>query len=55
MRTYAKEDTARATLAKCGAGLPLHRFDKAQLAFLTNEDPGMALSRISEINGIAPS
>ena len=55
MRTFAKESTARETLANCGDGLPRHKFESVQLAFLTKEDPGMALSKISEIKGIAPS
>jgi hypothetical protein len=55
MRTLARDDTALWTRLKFGAGLPLHRFDKVQLAFLTNDDPGWALSKIFEIGAIAPA
>ena len=55
MRTLANEPMALATLVKSGAGRPLQRFERVQDAFLTNEDPGCALSRIEAIGSIAPS
>jgi hypothetical protein len=53
--TLAREGMARCTLWKSGGGLPLHRLDRVQLAFLTNDEPGIALSRISEMGATAPA
>jgi len=53
--TFARDETARSTLPKGGAGLPLQRFERVQLAFLTKDEPGTALSRMSAIMGMAPS
>ena len=55
IRTLARDGIALCTFMKLGAGLPLQRFDNVQLAFLTNDEPGYALSRISAIGLIAPA
>lgn len=55
IRTFASEGIALLTFSKLGAGLPLHKFERVQLAFLTNDDPGCALSKISAIGFMAPA
>ena len=42
-------------MLKAGGGLPLHKLESVQLAFLTNEDPGYVPSKISDIGLIAPA
>ena len=54
MRTLANESMALTTLSKAGAGRPLQRLARVQLAFLTKDDPGCALSNMSAIGLIAP-
>jgi hypothetical protein len=39
-KTLAREDIALIIFEKGGAGLPLHKLERVQDAFLTNEDPG---------------
>ena len=55
MRTFDRDVIALSTLLNEGDGLPLQRLLSVQLAFLTKEEPGWALSRISAIGLIAPS
>lgn len=55
IRTLANDGTALLTLSKFGAGLPLHKFERVQLAFLTNDDPGFAWSRMAAIGSTAPA
>jgi hypothetical protein len=40
IRILERVGIALATLAKGGQGLPLQRFDRVQLAFLTKDEPG---------------
>jgi len=54
INTLARDGIALFTLSKLGAGLPLQRLDSVQLAFLTKDEPGGALSKIAEIGLIAP-
>lgn len=55
IRTLARDGTALLTYSKLGAGLPLHRLESVQLAFLTKDEPGFALSRMVEIGVITPA
>lgn len=53
--TLARDGMHLATFFKSGEGLPLHKFESVQLAFLMKVLPGYALSKNSAIGTTAPA